>query len=325
MAAVHVLHLSPEYFGDTDVERDVLEAAFDEVTVHEHRGSVDDLRADPVETDVLVTYGTPVGPALLDAVEPQVVAVYATGVDWVDVPAATERGVAVTRVPSYCDREVGEHVVALALALCRGLPQYDADTAAGGWDWTAANPLRTFSSLTFGFLAFGRKARAAADLVGPLGFERIAHDPYVDDDDLREAGVEPVSFDGLLERADVLSVHAPLTEETEDLLDRDALASLQEGAVLVNTGRGRIVDESALLWALEDGPLAGAGLDVLRAEPPRQDHPLLGRDDTVVTPHVAWNSEGAIERIRTRGTEMAIAALRGEVVDGVVNPELFDG
>lgn len=322
---VHLLHLAPSYFGEVELERELLAESFGSVTIHEHDGDPVEIVDDPVDVDIIATYGTPVTAELLDATGAAVVAVYATGVDWVDVEAATERGVVVTRIPEYCNREVGEHVVALALALLRGLPQYDADTGRGGWDWSVPNPLRAFTELTVGFLAFGRKARSAAELLDPLGFDLAAYDPYVDDEEMREAGVEPREFDALLADSDVLSVHLPLTDETEGLLDREAFAKLPEEAVLVNAGRGSVVDEDALLWALEDGPLKGAGLDVLAQEPPDPENPLLGRDDTIVTPHVAWNSEGAIERVRTRGTEYAVAALRGENGEYVVNPEALGG
>lgn len=137
---------------------------------------------------------------------------------------------------------------------------------------------------------------------------------------MRDEGVEPVGFDALLERADVLSVHLPLTDETEGLLDGNALRRLPDGAVLVNAGRGAVLDEDALVRALDEGPLAGAGHDVLSEEPPDSENRSLGRKDTIVTPHVAWNSEGAIERLRTRGTENAVAALLPEDAQSVDRP-----
>lgn len=318
-----VVHLDPDMFDDADVEAAVFEDAFGAVTVEPVRDA-DDV-AGVGRADVIATGGAPVSAELLDATEPAVVAVYATGVDHVDVAAATERGVAVTRVPTYCDREVAEHAIALALALLRGLPRYEAETAEGGWDWRVADPLYTWDELTVGLLAFGRKAQGVAERAAALGFDVVAHDPYLDAAEIREAGAEPVGFEELLAGADVLSVHAPLTPETEGMLDAAALDRLPEGAVLVNTSRGAVVDEDALLAALEDGSLAGAGLDVLAEEPPDPDNPLLDRDDVIVTPHAAWNSEGAEERLRRRGSEIAVAACRGGAVDGVVNPEVLEG
>lgn len=316
---VRVVHLDPDGFADLDTERRLFERAFDDVRFAETPASGEEIGSRVDDADVLLTHYATVPAAAMAATGCSVVARYATGVDGIDVEAATERGVAVTNVPTYCDEEVGEHVLAMALSLLRSLPEGDARTAAGDWDWRALRP-RTARECTFGCFAFGRKAAAAADRADAVGFDVIAHDPYVPDADLRSAGVDPVGFEELLAESDVLSLHAPLTEETEGRFDAAALDRLPDGAVLINTARGGLVDEAALLDALETGPLAGAGLDVLATEPPRRDNPLLDREDTIVTPHAAWYSEGALERVRERGTGNAIAALRGEAVEGVVNP-----
>jgi len=320
---VRVVHLDPDGFEDLTTERKLFEAAFESVAF----AAVDTggaAIADDVEAaDVLLTHYATVPAEAMDAVDPSVVACYATGVDNVDVEAATERGIAVTNVPEYCDDEVGEHIVMLALALLRGLPAYDAQTARAEWDWGAVSPVRTGAGLTFGFFAFGRKARAAAERAGAFGFDVVAHDPYLPDDEIRAAGAEPVSFDELVEESEVLSLNAPLTPETDGRFDETVFSRMPAEAVLVNTARGRLVDEADLVDALDSGSLHGAGLDVLATEPPDGDNPLLDRPDTVVTPHAAWFSEGAVDRVRTRGTKVASAALRGEAVDGVVNPDAF--
>lgn len=131
---VRLLHLEPGYFGDVENERAVLSRSFDSVRIYEHKGNLAELVADPVRADIVATFGTPIDHELLEATGASVVAVYATGVDMVDLEAATELSVTVTRVPEYCDREVGEHALSLALALLRGLPQYEAETSRGGWD-----------------------------------------------------------------------------------------------------------------------------------------------------------------------------------------------
>lgn len=320
---IRVLHLDPGIFGDTDREAAVFERTLGDVTI-EALGAGTDVARDAGPADIVATGGTPVTGEVMDATDCDVVAVYATGVDMVDLSAATDRAVVVTRVPEYCNREVGEHAVALALALLRGVPQYEAETRDGGWDWTVADRLRTWDELVFGFLAFGRKAQSAAALASSLGFDIVAHDPYVDDADVRDVGASPVSFEVLLDRADVLSVHAPLTPETEGMLDASAFARMNDGTVLVNTSRGAVIDEDALVAALEDGTLFGAGLDVLAEEPPEPDNPLLARDDVIVTPHAAWNSVGAANRVRDRGSEFAAAAYEGRHVQGVVNPEALE-
>ena len=315
-----VVHLDPDGFEDLSVERELLEDELGAMSFETINCSGSEIASRVDDADVLLTHYTSVPAVAMDAIHPSVVARYATGVDGIDVEAATDRGIAVTNVPTYCDEEVGEHIVALALALLRGLPRYTAATEAGEWDWREAVPVRTAAESTFGCFAFGRKAQAAVRRADALGFDVIAHDPYLSDAEVRDGGAEPVSFDELLARADVLSLNAPLTDETEELFDADVFARMREDAILINTARGRIVEEDALVDALDTGPLYGAGLDVLAAEPPCESNPLLNRDDVFVTPHAAWYSQAALDRVRRRGTLNAIAAWRGEAVDGVVNP-----
>lgn len=321
--SIRVVHIDPNGFEDVAIERDLFESAFESVEFETVDTGGDAIAADVGQADVLLTHYAEVTEAAMDAVGCSVVTVYATGVDNVDVDAATERGIAVTNVPEYCNDEVGEHIVSLALALVRGVPQYDAHTAAGGWDWGSVAPVRRLASLTFGFFAFGEKARAAADIAAAIGADVVAHDPYLSDDEIRAAGATPVSFDDLVEGSDVLSLNAPLTPETAGLFDESVFERMPADAVLINTARGKLVEEAALIDALDTGPLHAAGLDVLATEPPSEDNPLLSRSDTVVTPHAAWFSPDAIRRLRERASEIGAAAYRGETVDGVVNPEAF--
>ena len=322
---VRAVMLDPDWFGDVDAERRHFEDLLDEPVEVAGIDCEESEIGDAVgEVDLLLSHYTGVSAEAMDATGCQVISRYATGIDGIDIEAATDHGVRVTRVPTYCNDEVGTHIVSLAMALVRGLPMFDADCEAGNWDWTAAAPVRPPEEQTFGFLAFGNKAQAAAERASALGFDICAHDPYLDDSQLRDLGAEPVDFEGLLDSVDILSMNTPLTDETEGMLDADALARLDEDCVLVNTSRGKIIEEDALVAALENDELRGAGLDVLAQEPPEPDNPLLGRDDTIVTPHAAWYSTGSVETLRRRGTEIAIAALHCESVDGLVNPESLE-
>jgi D-3-phosphoglycerate dehydrogenase len=321
---VRIVHIDPNGFSDVEIERSTLEAELGSITFETVDTSGEEIGEVVDAADILLTHYAAVPASAMDATGCSVITCYATGVDNVDVEAATERGIAVTNVPKYCDEEVGEHIVTLALALLRGLPQYEAHTADGGWDWRAADSVRTATTQTLGFFAFGRKARHAAAKADAFGFDVVAHDPYLSEEEIRDAGAEPVSFDELVEGSDVLSLNAPLTPETEERFDASVFERMPEGSILINTARGKLVDEDALLAALDDGPLRGAGLDVLATEPPAPDNPLLHHPDTIVTPHAAWFSPGAVERVRRRGSQIAAAAYRGEAVDGVVNPEALD-
>lgn len=318
---LRVVHVDPDGFGDVTVERDIFESAYPDVVFDSVEIASEELASRVGRADVLLTHYKTVDREALDAIDPSVIVRYATGVDGIDMDVATARGIRVINIPTYCDDEVADHVVAMALALLRGLPQYDADTGRGGWNWRLVSPRRRIADCTFGFLGFGRKARAAADRALALGCRILAHDPHMDSGTIRENGAEAVDFDTLFDGSHVLSVHVPLTNETERLVDGPALARLPEGAVLINTARGGVIDEAALIASLDSGHLGGAGLDVLTREPPPVDHPLLGRDDVIVTPHAAWYSETAEQRVRQLGSEYAIAALRGENCAGLVNPE----
>ncbi|WP_262174734.1 C-terminal binding protein [Haloarcula laminariae] len=322
---VRAVMLDPDWFGDVDAERRHFRELLDrEVTVEGIDCTEAEIPGAVGEADLLLSHYTGVSAAAMDATGCSVVSRYATGIDDIDVPAATERGVRVTRVPSYCDDEVGSHIVSLAMALVRGLPMYDAATESGAWQWKDAAPIRPPEQLTFGFLAFGNKARAAAERAAALGFDVCAHDPFLDDEEITSRGATPVGFEELLDESDVLSVNTPLTPDTEGMLDADALARLDDDAVVVNTSRGKVIDEDALLAALEADELRGAGLDVLAEEPPASGNPLLARDDVIVTPHAAWYSTESEATLRRRGTEIAVAAYNGEHVDGVVNPDALE-
>lgn len=321
---VRIVHIDPGGFEDVTIEQSTLSAELGSITFETVDTSGEAIADDVGATDIILTHYAAVPASAMDATGCSVVTCYATGVDNVDVEAATERGIAVTNVPKYCDEEVGEHIVTLALALRRGLPQYETHTEDGGWDWRAADAVHTASTQTLGFFAFGRKARVAASKADAFGFDVVAHDPYLSEEEIRDAKAEPVSFDELVEGSDVLSLNAPLTPETEARFDASVFDRMSEGSVLINTARGRLVDEAALLDALDDGPLSGAGLDVLATEPPEPDNPLLQHPDTIVTPHAAWYSPDAVEQVRRRGSEIAAAAYKRDAVDGVVNPEALD-
>ncbi len=318
---VRAVMLDPDWFGDVDAERAHFEELLDDVVVEGIDCTEAEIPEAVGEADLLLSHYTGVSAASMDATGCSVVARYATGIDGIDIGAATERGVRVTRVPEYCDEEVGTHALTLALAAFRGLSVYDSSAAEGRWEWADAAPIPPVEEATFGVLAFGHKGSTTARKAAALGFDVCAYDPYIDDDEIESHGVRPVDYGTLLDTADVISIHAPLTGETEGMVGAAALERLNDDAVLVNTGRGRVLDEAALLEALENGELRGAGLDVLGREPPSRENPLLGRDDVIVTPHAAWYSTRTVSTLRRRGTEIAVAALNGERVEGLVNPD----
>jgi D-3-phosphoglycerate dehydrogenase len=294
--------ISDQNFGDdARVERALVEAAGGELIVATCR-SEDELAEALAEhrPDVLLVQFAPVGARALEAANGLAGIVrYGVGLDNVDVSAARSAGVAIVPIPDYCIDEVADHTIALLLAVERGIVDLAAQTRAGGWDFRAAGVVRRLRGGTLGLVGFGRIARAVAERASGFGLRVTAYDPNVLD-----AGAE--SLDALLEQADVLSLHVPLTEETRGLVGRRELALLPRGAIVLNTSRGGLVDEAALTEALGAGRLRGAGLDVLAHEPPAADHPLRSAPGVVLTPHAAWFSDAAVLELRSKAVEKAM-------------------
>jgi D-3-phosphoglycerate dehydrogenase len=243
------------------------------------------------------------------------------GVDNIDLEAAAEHGVTVLNVPDYCLEEVATHALALLLACVRGIPTHDRAVKAGDWDWQRHRPVNRMAGRTLGLVGFGSIARRLAARLRTFGLELVAADPFVGAARMADYDVEKVAFGALLDRADYVSVHAPLSADTRGLLSTPEFERLADHAVLVNTARGPVIDERALVDALEAGEIAGAGLDVLESEPPGPDNPLLDREDVVLTPHAGWYSEESQADVSTGVAEGVAAVLRGETPTGVLDPE----
>ena len=251
----------------------------------------------------------------------RIIARYGIGLDTIDLEAATETGIVVTNVPDYCIDEVSDHALALALALARGVVRLDRSVHTGSWSPMDAAPLHRLRGRALGLVGFGRIARALAAKASAIGFRVLAFDPYLSAEAIAEAGAEPCDLPTLLAGSDVVSLHAPLTPETRHLIGADELAQMREGALLVNTSRGPLIDLDALRSALGSGRIGGAALDVLENEPPAPDDPLLDRDDVILTPHAAFYSEESMAELQRKATEQVIEALAGRVPPYAVNAE----
>ena len=241
------------------------------------------------------------------------------GVDNVDLPAAKAKGIPVCNVPDYGIREVAEHALALAFALTRQLPQIDQRLRSGTWKMTPDRPMPALHASTFATAGFGRIARTAHEMMRGFGGQRIAYDPYVDAAVMAAAGVEKVELDGLFARADILSLHLPLTPETKHLVNAARLAQMKKNAIMVNTARGPLIDTVALAAALKAGTIASAGIDVYEKEPVEKDHPLFGAPNALLTSHVAWYSESSIPKLQQLAAEEVVRGLKGEPLKNQVN------
>jgi D-3-phosphoglycerate dehydrogenase len=305
-----------------DVERQILGSAGAELLVASTGDEAELLELAP-RVDAILTCWKPVTDAVLDAaVACRTVARYGVGLDNIDVAAATQLGVVVSNVPEFCTEEVADHTMALVLSQARHVARFAAHTAACDWDNRACGPMRRLRGQVLGLVGYGRIAAAVAARAVGFGFDVLAFSPS-----RRSANRGDVRFaanlNELLSTCDVVSLHLPSTPTTKGLIGAEALAAMKPGAVLINTSRGTLVDEEALVNALRSGRLAGAALDVLADEPPDPDHPLLAMPQVTVTPHAAFYSAEAITELQETAASNVAAVLAGGLPQSIVNPEVL--
>jgi len=279
------------------------------------------------DADALYAKGRRITKAIIDGLERcRVIALGTVGVDSVDVAAATARGIPVTNVPDTFIEEVADHTMMLILATFRRLVVQDRLVREG--NWREGRPmllkLPRLMGQTLGFIAFGHVARAVATRARAFGVRMVAYDPYVEELIMSLYGVEPASLRDVLQRADIVSMHAPSTPDAHHLLREEHFRLMKPSALFVSTGRGATVDESALIRALEEGWIAGAGLDVLEQEPPEPTNPLLKMEQVILTAHVASASDRFDPaRLRRVGQELALV-LSGRWPRSCVNPSVLE-
>jgi D-3-phosphoglycerate dehydrogenase / 2-oxoglutarate reductase len=286
-------------YADVELERHVLEGAGLELITAQCRTEEDVIEAGRGVSALLTQYAPITARVLAEVPELRIVGRYGVGYDIVDVEAARERGVWVANVPDYGTEEVAVHALSMALSLLRHLPLYDRDVKGGRWHPASTGPLFRLKNLTLGVVGLGRIGGTFARRASPWFGRTLGCDPYLGEDAWPE-GVERASLEEVFSESLVVSLHPPLTEETREFIDRDLLGLMPEGGYLVNTARGGLVVMDDLLWAMEEGPLAGAALDVLPHEPPAPDHPLLSNPNVILTPHAAFYSLEAEEEVRRK-------------------------
>lgn len=244
---------------------------------------------------------------------------YAIGVDNIDLDAASERKIPVANVPDYGIDEVSNHAIALLMALSKMLFPLAASVKEGKWDYTVVKPLHRMQGKTLGLIGFGRIPKMVAKKMAGFGLQLVCYDPYVSPEAALQLGVRAVSLDELLETSDYISVHCPLNASTRHLLGAEQFAKMKPDAILVNTARGAIIDEKALIKALQEHQIAAAGLDVLEQEPIEADNPLLNMENVIVTPHNAWYSEDATKTLQRMAAEEVVRVLSGNPPKNMVN------
>jgi len=277
--------------------------------------------------DAIYAKGIPITKTIIDALEGcKVITLGSVGVDSVDVKAATARGIPVTNIPDTFIEEVADHAMMLLLAGFRRLVEQDKMVRTGRWSEgrPALLKIPRLMGQTLGFISFGRVARAVAKRAAPFGFQMLAYDPYIEELVMSEHGVQPVGYDELLQRSDIISMHAPGTKDAHHLMKEQHFRKMKKTSLFVNTGRGSTVDEAAMIKALQEGWIAGAGLDVMEVEPIGNNNPLLGMENVIMTAHVASaSSRFDVARKRRVGAELSLV-LSGKWPRACVNPAILE-
>lgn len=280
------------------------------------------------EADVIVSGGVPLTGKIYDQLACRVILRPYVGYNDIDVPAASRRGIIVCNVPDAYSEEVALQAIAFLMAANRQLAPFERDLREGQWRNGMATRIIVHNPKvqTVGIIGFGRIGRHAAKCAKGLGFRVIATDPYLSADAGADLGVPLVSLDAVLRESDYISIHCLLWEKTHHLLNAERIAQMKPGAWLINTARGPIVDEAALVDALRSGHLGGAGLDVMEVEPIEPDNPLLTLPNVYLSPHMAVYSEEGRARTPIRAAEIAAAPLHGALPDraAAIDKGLYD-
>jgi len=250
----------------------------------------------------------------------KVVARYGVGVDSVDLRAATDLGIIVANVPDYCMDEVANQTISMILTLIRKTAFFDQKVKSGQWDFHLGIPIHRTKGKIMGLIGCGKIGFEVAKRIFAFGVRVIVFDPYLEK---APEGIELTDFNTVLKESDFISVHCPLNDSTRHLIGEEEFKKMEKKPLLINTSRGPIINEKALIQALEQGRLSGAGLDVLEKEPPDPLNPLLKMENVVLTPHVSFYSVESISELKRRTAESVSAVLLGKWPKSVVNREVM--
>lgn len=272
------------------------------------------------DCDALICQFAPITRRVIESLKNcRVIVRYAIGVDNIDLKAAEDHGIYVCNVPDYSVDEVSNQAIALLLDCAKKLTYLANQVKQGNSSYTVVKPLYRIAGKTLGLVGFGRIPQLVAKKMAGFGVDIITYDPYVNETAAEALNVTPVSLEELLQRSDYISVHCPLMDSTRHMFNKEAFQKMKPTAIFVNTARGGVVKEEDLVWALENGIIAMAGLDVTETEPVSVDNPLLKLPNAVVTPHAAWYSEEAVETLQRMVAEEVVRALKGEPLRSPVN------
>jgi D-3-phosphoglycerate dehydrogenase len=306
-------------FPDLAIEESIL-AGYQIRSIKEKRGPAD-LIPLVADADAVITQFAPVNAEVIAAMKKaRVIVRYGIGVDNIDLDAARERNIPVCNIPGFCVDEVADHTLSFILGLTRQVTLYSNAVHAGTWGLvTRLDEIRALRDMTVGVIGFGRIGREVVSRLKSFKCAVLVYDPMVPADAIKTAGCQSATLVEVFAASDLITLHCPSSAETRGIINRNSLARMKRGVLLVNLSRGDLVDSSALVEALDSGQVAAAALDVFSPEPIPADHPILKRNNVILAPHIASVSVRAVRTLRESTAHTALKALRGEPIVNIVN------
>lgn len=305
-------------------EKEVLDKLGLELTFAQCR-TEDDVIEAAKDADALINQYAPLSRRVIESLEKcKVISRYGVGFNTIDIEAATEKGIIVGNVTDYCLDEVSDHAMALLLSCARKVTLMNNEVKKGNWNFNVAVPIYRLRGRTLGLVGFGNIPQAVSKKAQAFGLNVIAFDPYVPEEVARQANVELVTLDELCERSHFISVHAPLNKHTQGMISHDQFNKMKKEAFIINTARGPVIDEGALIAALQGGKIAGAGLDVVEVEPIETTNPLLKMDNVILNPHSAFYSVEAEIELKRKTAGNVADVLSGYYPTYLVNKDVKD-
>ncbi|SDQ18520.1 C-terminal binding protein [Virgibacillus salinus] len=275
------------------------------------------------DADGIICQYAPISRKVIDQLTNcKVVSRYGIGYDVIDVNAATEKGIMVCNVTDYCIEEVSDHAFALLMASVRKIVEQDKAVRRGVWDYKVTAPIYRLSNQVLGLVGFGNIPQLLAKKAQAFGLKVVAHDPFIPVHAAEQLDVELVDLSTLCELSDFVSVHAPLNKQTKGMVGKEQFKQMKEQAFLINTSRGPVVDEQALVDALRENVISGASLDVLETEPIDLNNPLLEMKNVTLTAHIAWNSKEAELELKSKVAQNVADVLTGYYPTYLVNKKI---
>lgn len=308
-------------FPNIDIEKSIISSNINADIVSFQCRNVDEVFDIARGADALLVQFAPITEKVIKCLKPEATIVrYGVGYDNIDIEAANKYNIKVGYVPDYCTDEVADHTVALLLSMLRNVYKLYETIKDGYWQGVnKSGNIKAFKKTNIGFLGLGRIGHAVLERLQPFGFNFLINDPNIEKETANKYGAELIELTELWERADVFTLHAPAIKETRNIINKRVLGAMKDSAIVINTARGELIDNSALAEALQTGEIAGAALDVFKTEPLPLDSIFLNTPNLLMTPHIAWFSNSSIARLQRLAAEEIVRGLKGEALRCPIN------